>query len=418
MEKIYPYKIISSNDDYTDFRNLEPKMSLPKSEKQMRFNSDLDKCGEVTIPKIDRDKGKDSDLHIYAQYLNNKQLSFVAFASNCQFVYRVGPSHGQITFNLGQLEEKDLSQKYIFQDILEIIIHEMTHVLGFTQHSIPLWIQSDKSSYAEPTFRQTLRGIDTLFLKTPHVLQFARKYFNCPSLAGVPLENLGGPGSVNSHWKNTSYFSGFTANALRDTGFYEEIKESMEEEMFYGKGAGCQHVTGQCDSNRNEFCIPSIEKDFCDFSHIGASNCIAGQFNEPNQCWNIQNMKHSEQPEQVYGIQYGVDSKCFNSSLIKDEFYVENPRIQGLCYKYNCSSNGQQVTIHVGKQKVVCKKNFEHMRVKEYDGHIVCPKNIEQFCKFKKICPNFCSSNGYCLQNKCVCSKGYFGNDCSLKNPL
>ncbi|EGR32509.1 leishmanolysin family protein, putative [Ichthyophthirius multifiliis] len=269
---VQPYKVISPDDDHTDLRNLKPKKSLPKSEQQMRFNSSLDKCGEVTVPQNDRDKGKDSDLHIYAQYLNNDQLSFVAYAANCQFVYKVGPSH-------------------------EIVIHEMTHVLGFSQHSIPLWIQSDKSSYAEPTFRQILRGIDTLFLKTPHVLQFARKYFNCPTLAGVPLENLGGLGSENSHWKNTvinseymnsyqqplqSYFSGFTANALRDTGFYEEIKESMEEEMFYGKGAGCQHVTGQCDSNRNEFCIPSVEKDFCDFSHIGASNCIAGQFNESN----------------------------------------------------------------------------------------------------------------------------------------
>ncbi|EGR32695.1 leishmanolysin family protein, putative [Ichthyophthirius multifiliis] len=234
-------------------------MPLPKSEKQMRYNSDYEKCGEVIIPQIDKDKGKDSDLHIYAQYLNNKQLSFVAFA--------------------------------------KIVIHEMTHVLGFSEHSIPLWIQSDKSLYPEPTLKKKLRGIDTLFLKTPKVLQFARKYFNCPALTGVPLENLGGPGSINSHWKNTiinseymnsqqqsvqSYFSGFTANLLRDTGFYEEIKESMEEEIFYGKAAGCQHVTGQCNCTKNEFCIPTKDQNLCDFSHIGASICIADQFNEPN----------------------------------------------------------------------------------------------------------------------------------------
>ncbi|EGR33695.1 leishmanolysin family protein, putative [Ichthyophthirius multifiliis] len=357
MQKLYPYQVISPDDDYTDIRNLQSKKSLPKSEQQMRFNSDLDKCGEVTVPQNDRDKGKDSDLHIYAQYLNNDQLSFVAYAANCQFVYKVGPSHGQITFNLGQLEKKDLSQQFIFQDILEIVIHEMTHVLGFTQHSIPLWIQSDKSSYVEPTIKKKFREIDTLFLKTPKVLQFARKYFNCPSLTGVPLENLGGPGSANSHWKNTiingeymnsqqqplqSYFSGFTANLLRDTGFYEEIKESMEEDIFYGKGAGCQHVTGQCNCTKNEFCIPIKEQDLCDFYHIGASNCIAGQFNEPN---------------------------C-------------------LCYKYECSSNGQLVTIHVGKQKVVCTKNLEKMQVNGYDGTI------------------------------CVCNKGYFGNDCSLTKPI
>ncbi|EGR30053.1 leishmanolysin family protein, putative, partial [Ichthyophthirius multifiliis] len=193
----------------------------------------------------------------------------------------VGPSHGQITFNLGQLEEKDLNEKYIFQDILEIVIHEMTHVLGFSEHSIPLWIQSDKSLYPKPTFIQKLRGIDALFLKTPKVLQFARKYFNCPSLTGIPLENLGGQGSVNSHWKNTiinteymnsqqqslqSYFSGFTANLLRDTGFYEKQKNLWKRNILRKGAAVTRHWLMY--STRNEFCIPSIDIDFCDFSHI------------------------------------------------------------------------------------------------------------------------------------------------------
>ncbi|EGR33696.1 leishmanolysin family protein, putative [Ichthyophthirius multifiliis] len=74
------------------------------------------------------------------------------------------------------------------------------------------------------------------------------------------LENLEEKSSKNSHWKSTvieseymnasvsttqAYFSGFTANLVRGTNFYAEIKESIEEEMFYGKGAGCQHVAGQ-----------------------------------------------------------------------------------------------------------------------------------------------------------------------------
>ncbi|EGR32309.1 hypothetical protein IMG5_088640 [Ichthyophthirius multifiliis] len=258
----------------------------------MRFNSNIKKCGEVTIPQIDRDKGKDSDLHIY-----------------------VGPSHGQITFNLDQLEKKDLSQKYIFQDILELVIHETTHLLGFSQHSIPLWIQSDKSLYTEPTFIKKLRGIDTLFLKTPYVLYFARKYFGCPSLDGMPLENIG---------EDFSYYSGFTANLLRDTGFYEQIKESMGEEILYAKGVGCQHFTDSyCNSYKDEYCIPQTEQGQCDFHHIGSSNCIIGQFNESRchtyqvslqkECWNIKNMQQSKQLIEVYGIQYGVDSKCFNS---------------------------------------------------------------------------------------------------------
>lgn len=31
--------------------------------------------------------------------------------------------------------------------------------------------------------------METYFLKTPNLLNYAREYFNCPTLSGVPLEN-------------------------------------------------------------------------------------------------------------------------------------------------------------------------------------------------------------------------------------
>ncbi|EGR32307.1 leishmanolysin family protein, putative [Ichthyophthirius multifiliis] len=134
----------------------------------------------------------------------------------------------------------------------------------------------------------------------------------------MPLENLG-KDFVNSHWKNIiinseymnsyqqplqSYYSGFTANLLRDTGFYEQIKESMGEEILYAKGVGCQHFTDNyCNSYKDEFCLPKTEQGQCDFHHIGSSNCIIGQFNESRchtyyvqlqkECWNIKNMQQS-----------------------------------------------------------------------------------------------------------------------------
>lgn len=37
----------------------------------------------------------------------------------------------------------------------------------------------------------------------PKVRDFARDYYNCPTLPGVPLENNGGSGSANSHWEKT-----------------------------------------------------------------------------------------------------------------------------------------------------------------------------------------------------------------------
>lgn len=35
----------------------------------------------------------------------------------------------------------------------------------------------------------------------PGLLAYAREFYKCDSLEGVPLENGGTPGSVNSHWE-------------------------------------------------------------------------------------------------------------------------------------------------------------------------------------------------------------------------
>ncbi|EGR33990.1 leishmanolysin family protein, putative [Ichthyophthirius multifiliis] len=421
---------------------------IPKSELDMRYKpTSFTKCGEFEIPQKDKVKGKESDLHIYVQYKNEPQQSYMAYANRCQFIERLGPTHGQVTFNFSKLETKDLNDPIQFKDLMQIVIHEMTHILGFSYADIPKWVNSEKNHHTEPTIQQKLRGIDTLFLKTPHVLQFARRYFNCPTLVGMPLENLGENSSKNSHWKTTvieneymnasvsttqAYFSGFTANLLRDTGFYAEIKESMEEQIYYGKGAGCQHVTGQCDSNKREYCNPKTDDGLCDYYHLASSECKLGQFNEPNcntfqifhnaKCWDVNSNLNKQGAQNVIGVKFGNDSRCFNSSLRINEYKSQKAttQISGECYKYECNSNGTQVSIYVGKTKVkvVCTKNLEKMTVKGYQGTIVCPENINYFCGFKKFCPNFCSANGFCLNNKCNCANKYIGNDCSFKIPI
>ncbi|EGR33988.1 leishmanolysin family protein, putative [Ichthyophthirius multifiliis] len=259
----------------------------------------------------------------------------------------------------------------------------------------------------------------------------------------MPLENIGAEGSINTHWKSTvieneymnasvsntqAYYSGFTANLLRDTGFYDEINESMVEKIFYGQGVGCQHITGQCDSNRREYCEPEIDDELCDYYHLGASECSKGQYNEHNcntfeiyedsKCWNIKSDRNTKDNQEKLGVQFGINSRCFNNSILKEKSQQQKIIITGECYQYECKSNGQQVTIQVGKTKVTCTQNLQRLKVKGYSGELICPDNITQFCGFKKFCPNFCNSNGYCINNKCYCAKNYFGNDCNINIPL
>ena len=49
-----------------------------------------------------------------------------------------------------------------------------------------------------------------------------------------------------------------------------------------------------------------------------------------------------------------------------------------------------------------------------FEGTLTCPKSIEQFCGKSFMCPNYCSSNGFCLNSKCYCAEGYSGVDCSI----
>jgi hypothetical protein len=72
----------------------------------------------------------------------------------------------------------------------------------------------------------------------PEVLNFARTFYNCPTLEGVPLENQGGSGSAGSHWEkaflpkeflnptveNPAMISMFTINYLVATNYYRVTK--------------------------------------------------------------------------------------------------------------------------------------------------------------------------------------------------
>ncbi|EGR29163.1 leishmanolysin family protein, putative [Ichthyophthirius multifiliis] len=103
----------------------------------------------------------------------------------------------------------------------------------------------------------------------------------------------------------------------------------------------------------------------------------------------------------------------FNVTLLSKQ-YVPTNRLSGKCYQHYCQNNSQQLIIEVGDQKVICTRNLEEKEVSGYNGYIQCPDNINEFCNFKKFCPNYCNANGYCLNGQCYCAKGFYGNDCSL----
>ena len=68
----------------------------------------------------------------------------------------------------------------------------------------------------------------------PEVLNYAKTFYNCPNLVGIPLENDGGEGTTGSHWEKTflpneymnptienpGILSAFTLKFLEGTNWY------------------------------------------------------------------------------------------------------------------------------------------------------------------------------------------------------
>eukprot|EP00775_Hariotina_reticulata_P002162 gene2162-2480_t len=100
--------------------------------------------------------------------------------------------------------------------MVEVLVHEMVHVLGFGSNHYEDWRGPDGKVYGRGNVIQNVR-------------QVARNYFSCPSLPGAPLENEGPSFSSISH---------FEFRYVADYGAVEVLD--------WGRGAGCSFVLDSC----------------------------------------------------------------------------------------------------------------------------------------------------------------------------
>lgn len=90
-------------------------------------------------------------------------------------------------------------------------------------------------------------------IKSPLVLEFAKLYYNCPSIKGIPLED-NRAGSAYSHWERKIFatevmnpmidspmiISEFTIKLFEDMGFYRGATASQY--FNFGRLEGCQMI--------------------------------------------------------------------------------------------------------------------------------------------------------------------------------
>ena len=176
------------------------------------------------------------------------------------------------------------------------LIHEMTHVLGFSSHFFEDYFDIIKK-------KKDKNGIRRVYINSPKVVEVARKYFNCPELDGVELENYGEEGTAGSHWEarillgdymnGISYteevISEITLALLEDLGFYK-ANYYTGGLMRYGKNKGCDFVYDKCVDQDTLTINPKFENEFLfnmQTSYDYGPSCSSGRLTRMYSVWRL-----------------------------------------------------------------------------------------------------------------------------------
>ena len=100
-----------------------------------------------------------------------------------------------------------------------MILHEFTHILGFSNYLI-------QNFYHNYYITKDYYGIERAYINSSKVIKVAKKYFNCPNIKGVQLEEYRKKGIFGSHWEEKILLGEYM------TGVMYEEEQSISEFTF------------------------------------------------------------------------------------------------------------------------------------------------------------------------------------------
>ena len=391
-------------------------------------------CG-VATPNILLTTGVAADFFIFFDSDYDSTSSWVAQSTVC---YMSTSTHRPliVTTKFNRALLKDPAGDVLLQEKnVYLLIHEMTHVLGFSTSLYPYFLDSDGVQRTGHILTKTLDGGTSVVLNTPTLTQRLRNFFGCSSLAGAYMENTGTDATAGSHFERRQFIfdymtsgliyqqkiSQFALALLEDSGWYVPNYDYAEP-YYFGQGQGCGFLLNSCNSsgfNYDEFCTGTTRG--CSSQGRGGGVCQTDvrsdgcKYYMPNvnyDCENPDAANYARLPGiQTFGR--GAGSQCFEGSLAST---TSSATETSFCFKYTCQATDTNtvVKVQIGKQVVTCRKAGS-VTIPGYYGSFDCPDPLE-FCQTtgRSYCPRNCLGRGTCVNNKCVCNKGFTGTDCGL----
>lgn len=367
---------------------------------------------------------KPVDLYITIVPENDPSTDYFAAAAPCYLSPRDGrPTIGAYILNFAFLETSYLNEYLYFSTFA----HEFTHILGFSDNLFPKFVKPGTTTKRTDVVGQvTISGEQFNAITMPEVVNYARSFFGCSNIPGVPLENNGGAGSAGSHWEklflpqeymnptveNPGILSEFTFTFLRATGWYQ-IDSNAAQRYDWGEKSGCGHFN-VCPQNSEGYCSAAqVSQSVCSSEWTSKGVCSQDR-TFSSGCYVKRSQEHSCLLKGVFKQgateYYGTDSRCIN--------YVGSGGYTTQCHKVECSSSGVQIT--VGTNKITCAAN-EAGATKNVglSYQLQCP-NFNDFCsEFNARCPEDCNGAGLCTKGKsCFCFTGFSGSSCSTKSAV
>ena len=342
---------------------------------------DKTKFGDEAINTHNSFQKQNIDLAIFGMLAELPNSTLATASPNAFQKSNHQPFIGTVKINK-YIDLSKPNSKVYFETIL---VHEFTHILGFTKTFF-------EEIYKNIFYETDKYGIERSYLNSPKLLNVAKKYFNCDSLKGVELENQGGEGTAGSHWETRillgEYMNGysyteeqviseFTLALLEDSGYYK-ANYYTGGLMRFGKNKGCAFLEEKCFDKNTQTINPNFENEFFDDISGGKTieaSCSSGRQSRAYKAW----YKASNVPEEY---QYFDDPDIAGYEPADYcPVYLKHPDEEDLSYYVgHCSNIGSleygSKLYYLGFRKYSSKETIK------YTGELLSPHS---FCYLSSL---------------------------------